>query len=393
MLGRLSRPLAAYSAWCLAQGLVLPWVILYLHRTRGIADLWIGVAMAAMSGAGALAIPLTAYLQDHYGHSRVLAGALLLYGICVAALAVVRTPAVAIMVTGSVGASGAAVWNAFSTHMVTESGHWSASQFFSRAFLLQNVGYGLGSLASGFLVRTVPAPFDVLFGVSAILSELWGAAEGIHVFHLPRAPDLSASASGDAPIAGRMPMSLWWTCGVYGIFALVASGITTIFPLWTTGPVQMPAAMLGWAGGVNAGAVMATSLLLGHRIASGSHLRWIQVSAIGYAVALGAIFAARDVGRIGPINLLLLAGMAAVGGAETLLFSSLPAFVNEMAPPHQKGQYNGAINTVWQIGAIVGPTLAGTLVQQHAWLLMVATIPIWWMAIMGLTRALARRTL
>ncbi|MHB1627948.1 MAG: MFS transporter [Bacilli bacterium] len=393
MFARLSRPLAAYGAWCLAQGLVLPWVILYLHRTRGIADLWIGAAMAAMSGAGALAIPLAAYLQDHCGHARVLAGTLLLYGVAVAAFGVVRTPATAVMVTAVVGASGAAVWNAFSTHMVTESGHGSASQFFGRAFLLQNAGYGLGALASGFVVRAVPAPFCVLFGVGATISGLWGMAEGIRAFRLRRAPELPPRASGDAPTASRMPMSLWLACWVYGIFALVASGITTVFPLWTTGPVQMPPAMLGWAGGVNAGAVMATYLLLGRRIASGSHLQWIQTSAAGYAVALGAVFAARDVGRIGSINLMLLIGMAVVGGAETLLFSSLPAFVNEIAPPAQRGQYNGAINTVWQAGSIVGPTLAGTLVQQRAWLLMVATIPVWWVPIVGLTRALARRVL
>jgi MFS family permease len=62
-----------------------------------------------------------------------------------------------------------------------------------------------------------------------------------------------------------------------------------------------------------------------------------------------------------------VAGFAAAlivfGLAETLLSPTLPAVVNDLAPDDHRGRYNGAFTLAWTTGFLLGPPLAGVVLD------------------------------
>ncbi|MGZ8747886.1 MAG: MFS transporter [Mycobacterium sp.] len=51
--------------------------------------------------------------------------------------------------------------------------------------------------------------------------------------------------------------------------------------------------------------------------------------------------------------------MVVFGIAETALSPTLPAIVNDLAPDHLRGRYNGVSALGWTTGFFVGPAIAG----------------------------------
>ena len=49
---------------------------------------------------------------------------------------------------------------------------------------------------------------------------------------------------------------------------------------------------------------------------------------------------------------------------ETLMQSAYPALTNDMAPDHLRGRYNAINSASFQTGAIIGPILAGFLLEH-----------------------------
>ncbi len=63
---------------------------------------------------------------------------------------------------------------------------------------------------------------------------------------------------------------------------------------------------------------------------------------------------------------IVLAFHGVFGLGETLMQSVLPALTNDMAPAHLRGRYNAIGSGSFQAGTIVGPVVAGLLLE-HGW--------------------------
>jgi MFS family permease len=61
--------------------------------------------------------------------------------------------------------------------------------------------------------------------------------------------------------------------------------------------------------------------------------------------------------RVSPA--LFVAAMVLLALGETLLSPTVPAIVNDLAPEHVRGRYNGGYALAWSAGFIAGPTAAG----------------------------------
>src|SRR5207253_5650729 len=64
-------------------------------------------------------------------------------------------------------------------------------------------------------------------------------------------------------------------------------------------------------------------------------------------------------GRAGAAPM-LVAALAVFAVGETLIAPSMPALVNDLAPDVLRGRYNAVFTLSWQLGAVIGPALAGT---------------------------------
>ncbi len=80
---------------------------------------------------------------------------------------------------------------------------------------------------------------------------------------------------------------------------------------------------------------------------------WVLLGLTGFAP--GTLVAAAGV--------LAFHAMFALG--ETLLQPTIPAITNDMAPDHLRGRYNAVSAGAFQSGTILGPVVAGFMLNHH----------------------------
>src|SRR5690348_7068365 len=149
-------------------GVVLPFLVIYLHDVRGfglgVAGLVVSVSAAAQLTAGLLAGPLV----DRVGPRPVLACGLVMQGIGFGLFPLVRQPWHAFVLIAIEGAGSAGFWPSQSTLIARLTPPARRHAAFAQQRVTMNLGIGLGGLAGG-LVASVsqPSTFTVLFLVDA----------------------------------------------------------------------------------------------------------------------------------------------------------------------------------------------------------------------------------
>src|SRR5262249_12386052 len=150
-------------------GVVLPFLVIYLHDVRGLglgtAGLAVAVASAAQLTAGIAAGPII----DRLGPRPTLAAGLVVQAVGYGLLPLVRHPWHAVRLMTVEGAGSACFWPSQSTlvsRLTTGSRRHAA---FAQQRLTMNLGIGLGGLAGGLIAHVRdPHTFTVLFTVDAL---------------------------------------------------------------------------------------------------------------------------------------------------------------------------------------------------------------------------------
>src|SRR5436309_15897274 len=145
-------------------GVVLPFLFIYLHDVRGFSagtsGLVVGVSAAAQLVAGVVAGPLI----DRVGPRPTLAAGLVLQAIGFGLLPLVRSPwhAFALMIVEGAGSAG--FWPSQSTLISRLTPQARRHAAYAQQRVTMNLGIGLGGLAGGLIASVAdPASFTVLF--------------------------------------------------------------------------------------------------------------------------------------------------------------------------------------------------------------------------------------
>jgi len=158
----------------LGTGLVLPFMIIYLHETRGIALPVVGAMMAAGAATGLVVVLVCGALMDRVGARSVLGMILLGQVVAEVALAWAHNTRTAVPAVQIYGATWAPMFGAISTML---NGLTLEPALKPRAFAVnfatQNMALGMGAAAAAVVVRAHHArTFQVLFlanGISCLL--------------------------------------------------------------------------------------------------------------------------------------------------------------------------------------------------------------------------------
>lgn len=87
------------------------------------------------------------------------------------------------------------------------------------------------------------------------------------------------------------------------------------------------------------------------------------------ALGLSGLLPASVMAAVLVIGFLTLFGLG-----ETLLQPTLPAITNDMAPDHLRGRVNAAQSTAFMSGGVLGPIVAGVLLDRDLVALFITTI-------------------
>ncbi|TML73379.1 MAG: MFS transporter, partial [Actinobacteria bacterium] len=188
ILSRAMRPLAAYlrsldprlprdvyvlEAGALVNafgnGVVLPFLLIYLHNVRGIPFGLAGSAAAVQSAAALASGFLGGTLSDRLGPKRVLLGALAVMTVAFALMPLIRTAWEAFAIYTLWGVGSGSFWPSQSALLagLTPAGRRAPAYALQR--LAMNVGVAIGGVAAGLIASVGhPRTFTVLFAINCV---------------------------------------------------------------------------------------------------------------------------------------------------------------------------------------------------------------------------------
>ena len=351
-------------------GLVVPFLLIYLHNERGIGLGVAGLILATNAGVSLVSGPITGVLVDRVGGKAMLTVALGFLTLGFAGYAFVESPWQGFLASAVTGIGNGAFWPAQSTLLAGLTTREQRSATFGMQRVVMNLGIGLGGVAGGFIATE---SFRALFLLDALTFVAYAAVLTVFV-HEPahRAERAARSGSYRTVFRHKIFMALMVANALY-----IGAGISQleILPAFAKNEAGISEAAIGWLFLVNTLVVVVlqlptTKLAEGRRripllalMGVVSAAAWLLVPVSGLWLSGAAAFA------------LLAAAVSVFAVGECLHGAVLPALVVDLSDPRLLGRYMATSALSWQVGFTIGPALGGALLATSPaglWLVMAA---------------------
>ena len=362
--------LSTVAVQTLGRGLTLPFTVIYLNEVRGISLDLAGALMAFIAVVALVVTGPGGALTDRVGARRMLllATAAQLVGCVVLAFA--TTPVTVALAFTFLGFNFGVSWPAFNALVAAITSGPARQQYFGINFALVNLGIGLGGIVGGLYADVHrPSTFTVIFLADAAsmlvpIGLLLGPLR--HVHGRAEKPEGTQGSGGSYLEIVRNPVVIWITVltflGTFVGYGQMEAG----FPAFARKVSEVPTEVIGFAFALNTAVIVGLQFAVLHRISGRRRTRVLTVMAGLWALAWVVL------GSTGfaPGTMLAAAGVLAFHAffalGETLLQPTIPAITNDMAPDHLRGRYNAVSAGAFQGGTILGPVVAGFMLN-HGW--------------------------
>jgi MFS family permease len=345
-------------------GLVLPFLVIYLHDVRGfglgISGLVVAVSAAAQLTAGLFAGPLV----DRLGPRRVLGAGLVLQGVGFGLFPLVRSPWHAFVLIAIEGAGSAGFWPSQSTLIARLTPPARRHAAYAQQRVTMNLGIGLGGLAGG-LIATVahPSSFTLLFLIDAVTFLAY-----VGVLVLITDPGTAGeersetAASYRAVLRDRLFVRLW---ALNFLFVAAGYSLFNLVPPFARDHAHLSEKQIGVVFFANTGLIVLAQLPISRAIEGRRRLRalalmpllwiasWLMVDADGYWLTGTAAF------------VVITVALAIFGIGECFHGPAHQALVAEIAPDHLRGRYFAVHSLSWGLAGTVGPAAGGFLLAAE----------------------------
>lgn len=366
----------------LGNGLVLPFLLVYLTEVRGLATFTVGLLVGWMGLVGLALAPLGGTLIDRYGARRVVLPLILVNAVAIGSVAFASTPWMAFASLTLMAVGSAAVWSGQQTILASVTAEEERQKTFGLSFTLLNLGIGIGGLISGAVVDVSrPVTFQAIYLGDAITF----LAPFVILLTLPHVGHRVASSgdghstaeSGGYAQVLRNRSFLW-----FFVFALVLTtcGYAQIEVGFTAFSVQVAHVtprVIGWALAGNTLTIVLVQLFVLRWLDGRSRSRALTYVGLFFAVSWGVLGLAGLAGRThsfvpAAVGVVTCSVIFAMG--ETLLSPVMPALTNALATDELRGRYNAMGSMTWGISGVIGPVTAGPLIGgglAGVWLVLV----------------------
>lgn len=343
-------------------GLVAPFLVLYLHFGRGLP---VAVAGAAIATGGITAITsgfLAGWSADRYGPRVTVVAAMLCNAVAYGLYLTVAQPwqafAVAALVGVGTGMYGPSSQSLVATLVPVQTRHRVFTQ--NRMFAL--TGLGLGGIVGGFIAAGErPSDYETLLTLDVITFLAFAGVLGLLPLP-PRAHRVAASAGGY--VTALRDGGLVRLCLVN--LALVSAGIAPMLVLMPAYAKLQGAVGEGTIGVIYA--VNTTTILLAQipitRLSEGRRRMPLLAIGTGLWVVAWILMLAAGVAFHAWAALLIGLAVALYGVGECMYSAVVIPTVVAIAPERLRGRYLAIMGFSWQGGFMVGPAVGGTLLAS-----------------------------
>jgi MFS family permease len=340
-------------------GMVIPFLIIYLHNVRGLSLALAGLIAATNAMAALVSGPLAGALSDRVGPRQTLVGSLTVMAVAISLFPLIDEAWHAFALNALLGFGSGGFWPSQSALLTGLTPPDRRHAAFAQQRVTMNLGFGLGGLTGGLIATTgSPDSFTTLFLLDAatflvfamLLSRIpsparpsHGEAAGSYRDVLRNRPFMSFAALNMLFVmVGIVPLSEFLPVFVKNNASVSEHGIGLVFFVNTLTIValQLPISKLQ-----EGRRRMAALALMGVLWS----VSWFAVLVIGGWLDGNAALVA-----------LIVAGMVFAVG-ECLHGTVQGPVVVDLAQPQLIGRYMAVSSLSWQGAFIIGPAIGGAI--------------------------------
>ena len=368
----LPRPVWLLQAGGLANmfgnGLVVPFLIIYLHNVRGVSLGVAGLVAASNAAEALISGPVGGALADRVGPRRVLTGSLVVMAVAYSLFPLIREPWHAFALNALAGLGSGAFWPSQGSLLTRLSPAHRRHAAFAQQRVTMNLGIGLGALVGGVIASAdSPHSFTALFALDGVTF----LAFAVLLRRVPSPPpaggeDAHAARSGGGfgSVLRHRPFMAFMGLNTIVIAASIAP-FSELFPVFARGEAGVSEGGIGLIFFLNTFAVVVMQLPVA-RLVEG-HRRMLALSAMGVLFAVTWL-------------VVLAGGLWFEGAAATAVFAlAFGAFalgqclhgtvqgpmVSDLAPPRLLGRYMAMSASSWQVAFVIGPAAGGFILEAE----------------------------
>jgi MFS family permease len=342
-------------------GLVGPFLVIYLHFFRGIPFAFAGLAIGAGGVVATISGLLAGTLIDRFGARRCLSAAMTCNGIAYAAYTQVHTTPEAFLV-GSVvglgtGAYGPCVQTLLSSLVRPDQRAGALSQQRMSAM----VGLGLGGLVGGVIAAGGRTDDFVLL---LLLDAGTFVGFALLASRLPNPTARREKAGGGyrAVIRDRR-LSMLAAINLLMVGGAIAP-MLVVLPAFAKVQAHVPATAIGLIYALNTAVILVSQLTITRAVAGRAPMRMLSLAA-GLWSASWSLVLASGIWLDGWIAAsVIAAGMLIYALGECIYTAIVTPTAASMAPDALRGRYLAVMGFAWQAGFMVGPAGGGFLIGR-----------------------------
>jgi predicted MFS family arabinose efflux permease len=349
----------------LGNGIVFPFIVIYLHNVRGISFAAAGLALSG-GAVAALAAGLAAgTIVDRAGGRNTLLFGLLLQAVSFALFPLIREAWHAFALLALEGAGTACFWPGQSTLLSRLTPAERTHSAFALQRISMNLGLGMGGVVGGLIASTRhPGSFTTLFLLDAATFLVF-----IAVLATVREPALGAPEAERERTAGygtvlrdRNFLSLM---ALNVLFVAVGYEVFALLPPFAKNYAGVSERWVGTMFLANTILIVLIQLPVSKALEGRRRMAALAVMSLLFAAA-ALIVLGGGIWLTGTAAALVFVGATLVFGVGEVLQGPTQApLVADLAPDHLRGRYFALGSMSWSAGSILGPAIGGPLLGWH----------------------------
>jgi MFS family permease len=347
-------------------GVVLPFLLIYLHNVRGIPFGLAGLAAAVQSAAALASGFLGGTLSDRLGPKRVLLGALAVMTVAFALMPSIRVAWQAFAIYTLWGVGSGAFWPSQSALLAGLTPPARRAQAYGLQRLAMNAGVALGGVTAGLIASVGhPQTFTVLFAIDCVTFLAY-----MLVLTRVRSPRLHEERLGGSwrAVFGDRVFTLFTLLNAAFMTAAISVAVE-LLPAFAKNVTRIDERQVGVVFALDAIGVVLFQLPVVKFAEGRRRMRGLALMGVLWAASFVVVWVA-GTWTTGTVAFAILAAVMLVFAVGECLHGAIQAPLSvDLAPPPLVGRYLAASSISWQIGWIIGPAAGGFLLQHRPLLL------------------------
>jgi MFS family permease len=343
-------------------GVVLPFLLIYLHNVRGIPLGLAGLAAATQSATALASGFLAGSLSDRAGPRRVLVASLVVMSVAFGLMPLIRSTGDAFLVYMVWGVGSGAFWPAQSALLAGLAPPRRRAAAYALQRLTMNLGVALGGVVAGLIASVAhPGSFTVLFLLDVatfaaylVVLVVWVPSPTLH-------PD---RATGSWRQVARDRTIVSYSLLNAAFIAAAIAVMVELLPAFAKNVAHVNEKEIGLVFALDSLAVVALQLPVAKLVEGRRRMRGLALMGVVWAISLLAVGAGGAWTEATAAALVFAGATVLFAFGETLHGAIHAPLAADLAPPQLVGRYLASASLSWQAGWIFGPAIGGFMLQH-----------------------------